>query len=193
MCTTLYMYTVHCTGDRVQQPGLGGGLARPRHRQARPRLRLLRQLGRRDGGWRHGGCAQLTWGGVAGVPGGGGLHLLLPRLPRHHRAAGARPPVMGPLRSPAPRRLWHQSSVTQQLRYCYRSHHHLRDIWMHNSTSTNVLSGGFEWCSSCTPAMSVYHEAVLRFDPGTLQWTQVGHTIYTVSKDYLHTIYTLSK
>ena len=49
--------------------------------------------------------------------------------------------------------------------------------------------------------MSVYHEAVLRFDPGTLQWTQVGslilsthylHTIYTLSIHYLHTIYTLS-
>ena len=37
--------------------------------------------------------------------------------------------------------------------------------------------------------MSVYHEAVLRFDPGTLQWTQVGHTIYTVSIQYLPSIY----
>ena len=52
-----------------------------------------------------------------------------------------------------------------------------------------VLTGGFEWCSSCTPAMSVYHEAVLRFDPATLQWTQVGSL--TLSTHYLHTIYTI--
>ena len=61
---------------------------------------------------------------------------------------------------------------------------------MYNSISTNVLSGGFEWCTNCTPAMSVYHEAVLRFDPGTLQWTQVCSL--TLSTYYLNTIYTIS-